>query len=115
MMFRPARLAATALLALSAIATAAHAERAPTRVNTVKVAYSDLDLRNEGDVQVMLERLERAAFDACGGKEQFHPAFKQNPQLTTKVFRECREGAMSRAIAEVDSHELATAYQSKRA
>lgn len=64
-----------ALLCL-AINPAAHAKLPSAEkklVGTVRVPYADLDLTRQADVQLLLGRIENAAYRACGGDPRQHP------------------------------------------
>jgi UrcA family protein len=72
-------------------------------VGRVHVVYRDLDLRKESDARVLLERLERAAYRACGGNPKLYLSYRVIPDRTVEVFKECREEAVARAVAAVHS------------
>jgi UrcA family protein len=110
-MFHPVKIAIAACIALAG--TCAMAEQVQL-VKKVTVDYSDLDLSNQNDAHELLARLEKAAFDACGGDERRNPAYKTTPRRTTEVFRECRENAVSRAVTAVNSQELRVALSEAR-
>jgi UrcA family protein len=113
-MLNPAKLIFAAGIAITAGASFADAlEPRAVRVNSLTVNYSDLDLRKEDHVQVMLRRLERAAFEACGGDERPYPGYNWRPERITEVFRECRAGAVARAVATVNSENLWLAYRAE--
>jgi UrcA family protein len=94
-----------ALLCL-AIIPAAHAtlpSAEKERVASVRVAYADLDLTRQADVQILLGRIEKAAYRACGGNPRRHSSYDMTPSYTTTVFKECREDAIARAIDAIDA------------
>ena len=111
-MFRRITLAAIASIAMTAFTfSALAAETGRVRAYSIKVRFSDLDLTKKEDAREMLGRLERAASTVCGGKERFY----YSPHTTytgrsSKLFEECREDALSRAIAKVDARELWHAF-----
>jgi UrcA family protein len=107
------KIAITACIAMAATCAMAQAQGLQL-VGKVRVDYSDLDLSNQSDAHQLLERLEKAAYDACGGDERRHPAYKTTPRRTTEVFRECRENAVSRAVTAVNSQELRVAFSETR-
>jgi UrcA family protein len=72
-------------------------------VGTVRVAYADLDLTQETDVQLLLGRIENAAYRACGGDPRRHPSYGVMPRRTKAVFKECREDAITRAFGAMDA------------
>jgi len=112
-MFRPLNFILVAGIALTASARIVHAD-APTRADSVRVDYSDLDLVRHADARVMLNRLERAAFRACGGDSRSQPAYYLMPLLINQVVRKCREDAVAKAVAAVDARELWLAFETGR-
>jgi UrcA family protein len=103
--------ACAALLFLAVSFTAQAHQPAPERqrVRSVPVSYADLDLTREADVKILLTRIEKAAYRACGGNPWLHPAYNVMPARTEAVFKECREDAVARAIGELDAPVLALA------
>jgi UrcA family protein len=99
-----AMLVVSVTIAQSALALS-HAER----VASIAVPFSDLDLRNDADAQVLLGRLQRAAFKACGGSPRFHPSYSLMPRHTAAVFAQCRRDAIAKAVATIDAPKLASA------
>jgi UrcA family protein len=71
-------------------------------VGRVRVAYADLDLKRQADVQILLSRIEKAAYRACGGNPRRHSSYDLMPSYTAAVFEECREDAIARAIGAID-------------
>jgi len=82
----------------------------PLTIGRVQVPYADLDLRRAADAQVLLGRLERAAFKACGGNPKFHPSYEATPRRTVEVFQECRRNAVAAAVAKVGAPALSQAF-----
>jgi UrcA family protein len=78
-------------------------------VGSVRVSYADLDLTRQSDVDILLERIKKAAYRACGGNPRLHPTYSVMPGRTVTVFKECREDAIARAVDEVDVPVLAQA------
>ena len=78
-------------------------------VRSVRVTYTDLDLSRETDVEILLARIEQAAYRACGGNPRRHPSYDVMPNRTEEVFKECREDAVARAVGEIDAPVLALA------
>jgi UrcA family protein len=78
-------------------------------VGTVRVSYADLDLTQQADVQLLLGRIEKAAYRACGGDPWRHPTYDVMPRRTRAVFKECREDAIARAIGAIDTPVLSQA------
>jgi len=106
-MFHRSRLAIVAGITMSAFAASAATAGAPEfRAYSVTVNYSDLDLTKDADARQMLDRLDRASFKACGGNEQFDPAHRTRTGRFAQFFQECRDDALARAVATVDSQKL---------
>jgi UrcA family protein len=108
-MIRPIKPILFASLTLTFLASAAHSEGSAAKlrpVARVHVAYPDLDIEKETDARVMLDRLKRAAYVACGGNPRAHHAYDVMPHHTVEIFRECRENAISTAVAEINSPTL---------
>jgi UrcA family protein len=108
------RLSSLPCAALLCLATNAAAQAGPPTaekllVGTVRVAYSDLDLSQRADVQILLGRIEKAAFRACGGNPRRHPSYNVMPGHTEAVFKDCRDDAITRAVLAVDVPVLAQA------
>jgi len=99
----------TMLIVFMTIAQSALALSTPERVASITVRFSDLDLRKDADVQVLLGRLQRAAYKACGGNPRFHPSYVLMPHQTAMVFHQCRRDAIARAAASIDAPKLASA------
>lgn len=114
-MFQRTKLALVAGIAVAAFTVSAGAAEAPRgyRAYSVKVTYGDLDLTREDDARVMLDRLDRAAFSVCGGNERFYAEHKTRSGRVARAVRECREDALARAVATVDSQKLWYAFGSQ--
>lgn len=82
-----------AALAAFAVFTmpAPHADAAQPERHAVKVAYGDLNLDSEAGARTMLNRLERAASNACGF-EATARGFASSRQ------RKCADRAVARAV-----------------
>lgn len=78
-------------------------------VGSVRVSYADLDLTRPSDVEILLERIKKAAYRACGGSPRLHPSYTVMPGRTVMVYKECREDAIARAIDDVDAPALSQA------
>ena len=78
-------------------------------VGTVRVTYADLDLTRRADVEILLGRIENAAYRACGGNPRRHSSYDMTPSYTAAVFKECREDAIARAIGVIDAPALSQA------
>lgn len=79
-------------------------------VGQVRVPLKDLDLHDPGAARALLGRLDRAAWEACGGNPKFHDAYARRPEYTLKVFQECRSAAVERAVSQIGAPALKQAY-----
>ena len=112
-MFRPITLTLIAAIGFASHVPTASAEgKKLVHIASVRVEYADLDIQKESDARTLLERLDRAAYKACGGNPQLHPQYKIIPHRVNQVYRDCRQEAVSRAVAEVDSRALWVAFAS---
>lgn len=78
-------------------------------VRIVRVAYADLDLTRQADVELLLGRIENAAYRACGGDPRRHRSYDVIPRRTEAVFKECREDAIARAVGTINAPVLSQA------
>ena len=101
--------AALLCLAINSAAQARLPSAEKELVGRVRVAYADLDLTRQADVQILLGRIEKAAYRACGGDPRRHPSYGVIPSYTEAVFKECREDAIARAIGAIDAPVLSQA------
>ncbi|MDE2182045.1 MAG: UrcA family protein [Alphaproteobacteria bacterium] len=76
----------------------------------VQVQYGDLNINSEAGAGVLLDRLDHAARQACGGSPVFHPLYQQMPAAVTAEFAKCYHVAMQKAVAAVGSPVLTTVY-----
>ena len=108
---KPAILAAAiALTLLGPAAWSQEPERNTQAIGKVHVELKDLDLTKRADARTLLERLKQAAYRACGGDPRFHNSYRTRPEQTVKVYEECRENAVKRAIDQIGAPLLAQAY-----
>lgn len=106
-----------AALALTLLAPAAWSkEPAPKTqvIGKVHVELKDLNLSRLDDARTLLERLRQAAWSACGGDPKLHDSYRTRPEQTVKVYEECRENAVKRAIDQIGAPLLAQAYAEER-
>lgn len=101
--------AAFLFLALQPVSQAAVPPQAKQLVGKVRVSFADLDLSRQEDARILLDRIEKAAYLACGGNPRRHPGYGLMPNRTEEVFEECRQEAVARAIRDVDAPVLAQA------
>lgn len=93
------------LAALIAILPGAALADEPTITRHVVVRIDDLNLSDEHDAAVLLQRLETAARKACGDRpfsQNMHPAETE----MRHDFNKCRAAALNRALAEMRSQIL---------
>ena len=100
-----ARLAAAIVLTASAVAAPAMAQSASEPIG-VTVSYRDLDLNHAAGAAVLLRRLQAAAEQACGGAPDPR-VLGQRP-----AFEQCRNDAVSHAVAKLNAPLLTAAAQS---
>jgi UrcA family protein len=91
-----------AAVMLAALCVVAHADTStdgpPSKITGRSVAYyGDLNLNDEQDAKIMLQRIERAAKKACGG----HPTFSSITGALDDTFEECRGKAIQRAVKDL--------------
>ena len=72
-------------------------------VGSVRVSYADLDLAQPADAEVLLGRIKHAAYRACGGDPRRHMSYTLIPARVEAAYKECREDAVARAMATVES------------
>ncbi len=110
---KPGILATASLVALTVLGPAAFGaepEKKAQLIGKVHVDLKDLDLTDAADARTLLERLKQAAYDACGGDPKLHTAYKTRPEQTVRVYEECRENAVKRAIDQIGAPVLARVY-----
>ncbi len=98
-----AGLAALALAAPFAVS----AQTADTdSTSAVRVAYKDLDLSQPRQARVMLDRIDRAALEACGASEFSAPQYRAAVQQSA-----CFHDGVGQAVAQTDSPVLSRLYR----
>jgi UrcA family protein len=100
-------LAATGCLAMANLADAQPGRlyegisRDPSKAVTyTKIDLSDIDVRSTAGAQALLRRIETAADAVCGG------AASRTSKATKADFEDCRDGAISGAVAKMRSPSL---------
>lgn len=96
-------------LACLAIQPAAQADSRPEMkylVRAVRVSFGDLDLNRASDAEILMGRLKKAAFRACGGDPRGHVGYDMMPGRVESAFRDCRGAAVERAVAIIDMPQL---------
>ena len=87
----------TAAAMLAALSFGAHADASGHPANSTGrsvVRYGDLNLNAEQDAKVMLQRIEQAAKNACGG----HRTFSSLTGRLDDTFDECCNEAIARTV-----------------
>jgi UrcA family protein len=83
----------------------------PTNITGRSVVYyGDLNLNDEQDAKIMLQRIERAAKKACGG----HAAFSSYTGSLEHTFEECRSKAIQRALKQLGAPLMTSIYTEAR-
>lgn len=109
----PGILATATLTALTLLAPAAFGAEPNDKtqlIGKVHVDLKNLNLANAADARTLLERLKQAAYDACGGDPKLNNTYKTRPEQTVRVYEECREDAVKRAIDQIGAPLLARMY-----
>jgi UrcA family protein len=83
-----------------------NAARADAPVATQRVSFKDLNLNNPEGAAVLYGRIKRAAYEVCGHWDNFDLS-----QL--HAVQTCIDGAVSRAVAQVNSPMLTSLYKDK--
>jgi UrcA family protein len=96
---------ASAVLFLGILPASQAATHPPAKrlVGKARVSYADLDLNRPSDVQILLDRIEEAAYHACGGNPRRHPGYGLIPRRTEAVYAECQRDALARAVRKVNT------------
>ena len=87
-------------LAGTAQATTTAAKNVPSEV----VSYADLNLANEADAAILLQRVTAAAHRVCSRDVELLPLDLQHP------VQRCAKAATARAMADVESRSTLVAY-----
>jgi UrcA family protein len=114
-MFRSVRFSVIAAMGIIAAAQSAFAASDVKRIEVgrVTVKYADLDLDTRADARVMLTRLQKAAFRACGGDPRLHPDYSFMWPYLEKVYQDCRNDAVSRAVGAVNAPLLTEVHRNE--
>ena len=94
------RTAVLAACVLSGSLGVANAAVPAEEVPTVVVAYGDLDLGTENGVRALYSRIAFAASHVCPFQEAMDPEH-------VALFKSCRDAAITRAVSEIKSPQLA--------
>lgn len=79
------------------------------------VRMGDLNLQKPADARALLQRLDRAAYQACGGNPKFHSSYSRMPRRVVEAFEECRAEAVRRTVEEIGHSTLTRVYADSRA
>ena len=85
----------------------AHDAGPASTTNRFEVRFSDLNLNDEQDARVLLQRIERAAKKACGG----HASFSSYTGGLERSFYECRDDAVRRAVEQLAAPVVSRLYR----
>jgi UrcA family protein len=102
-----------AALALTLLSSAAWCEEPGQKtqlIGKIHVELKDLNLNRPADARTLLDRLRQAAWTACGGDPKLHDSYRTRPEQTLRVYEECRENAVKRAIDQIGAPLLVQAY-----
>ena len=83
-------------------------------IGSVVVRYGDLDLGNEADANVLLDRLQDASFQACGGDSRSLSNYTPQWNWLARELLECRKDAVSRAVDTVNAPLLSQVYRGEK-
>jgi UrcA family protein len=84
-------------------------------IGKVHVTYNDLNLNDPADLQVLLDRVTQAAYEACGGSPKTHRSYRSRRHEITKVYQECRAEAVKSAVTQLGSAPLLLLYRERLA
>ncbi len=84
-------------------------------VGQVPVELTDLNLQDPDAARILLARLDRAAWQACGGDPRFNSDYKSRPEQVRRVYQECRDGAVARAVKQIGVQTVTQAYNESKA
>lgn len=105
----------TVVAAVAAVLSLAHSAGADpwtsrSRPAEITVSYSDLNLSNPHDAQIMLVRLTKAANRACGSNPRFLSSYDLTPDWANRQFRKCVDDALGGAVAQLSATAVAFAF-----
>lgn len=76
----------------------------------VRVPHHDLDLTSEAGARTMLERIDKAAAKACGGKPVAGMAMDEVAQAKKREYRRCKAAAMDKGISALAAPRVRAAW-----
>jgi UrcA family protein len=100
-----------AAVTLAALSFRAHAGASTDGPGTIirgrsVVYYGDLNIENELDAKIMLQRIEQATKKACGG----HATFSTYTGGLDHTFEECRRKAIQRTVKQLGAPTVMRIY-----
>jgi UrcA family protein len=98
-MMRRTIVAILALIGTISPALAQPAEGDITVQRTMTVRYGDLNLNDQRDVAILLERIGRAAEQACGGRP--NSLYELDDTHLRQEYRRCHDDAVTRAVTKL--------------
>jgi UrcA family protein len=99
----------TAVAMLAMIGFGAHADTSspgPVIRGRSIVHYGDLNIDSEQDAKVLLQRIDQAAKEACGG----HPTLTAYTRVSDHSFEECRSGTIARTVKKLGAPVVTRIY-----
>lgn len=100
----------TVAVAIAVAGLASSATAGDTIRRDVQVSYSDLNINTEAGAVALLDRINHAARQACGGSPFLHPMYNVAPAAVTADFAKCYHNAVAGAVASVGAPALSTVY-----
>jgi UrcA family protein len=79
----------------------------------VQVTYTNNSLATQTGAAALLDRIDHAAREACGGAPFLDPMYYMIPDAVTKEFATCHRNAVAKAVAAVGSPLLTHLYAEK--
>ncbi len=86
----------------------AHAASAPDDVARAPASFADLNLNRARDARVMLDRLDRAALEACGASQFSFPDYRASVQKSG-----CYRSGLDRAVDALNAPQVTRLYQNQ--
>jgi UrcA family protein len=99
----------TAAAMLATLGFGAHADTSspdPVIRGRSIVHYGDLNIDSEHDAQILLQRIDQAATEACGG----HPTLTAYTRVSDHSFEECRSGTIARTVKKLGATVVTRIY-----
>jgi len=101
------RILAVGVMALALAAPmAVRAQSADENIPTARASYAGLDLSREQDAQLMLNRVNNAALQACGASQESFSEYQAAVQRS-----DCYQEGVSQAVAQLNAPEVSRLYR----